>query len=190
VYTDSARFVSNNKASDPIRWNPGAKNEGYDLMEKKAALVKASHQAVDREIREKNDRKAEKARRRRGNPIICKSIKDLPPECVDILRKSLIDQKKIDQYFDIILNILRFRTGYQVVTKIPEKKPTILTMSFLNKPPETLFSSENPEKLYSQLNSIGKGGYGTVFLGHSSKEGGSVAIKVLPHTAEKQKKQI
>ena len=70
--------------------------------------------AASKGVDKKSYRKMEKLRRRRGPPILIKALSELPRDAQALVRKSDISQTILEENFDVTLNILRFRTGYQL----------------------------------------------------------------------------
>ncbi|KAK5578621.1 hypothetical protein RB653_008293 [Dictyostelium firmibasis] len=63
---------------------------------------------------ERRKRKEQKRSRAREKPILIAGIEDLPAECQKMVKKSKIPEEKLTQHLNILLPILRFRTGYNL----------------------------------------------------------------------------
>jgi serine/threonine protein kinase len=120
--------------------------------------------------------------------------------------KSGIVLDKVDENFPIILNILHFKTKYNLYTeemyerrKVSNYKrensghslisDEIVSVNSLEEEAEALLDSEVPKKNYKQITQIGKGGFGRVLLYKSEMDNESVAVKRTPHVTDKNKRK-
>ncbi|EGG22711.1 putative protein serine/threonine kinase [Cavenderia fasciculata] len=72
---------------------------------------------------DRRKRKEQKRARAREKPIYVSNVDELPPECIKMIRKSRIPDEKIREHFEILLPILRFRTGFNLKSTNPTPKP-------------------------------------------------------------------
>ncbi len=146
---------------------------------------------VDKKAR----RKQEKLLRRQGPAIVVNTLSELPKECLSIIHKTDIPDAVYMQHFEVLLNVLRFRTGFQLRNAKPRvnrerderlkaMQPKTEPVAFLSREPRLLDS--NPRDSYTDMESVGKGGYGTVYRAQGPT--GTVAIKVIANSTDKQRK--
>ncbi|GAM17924.1 hypothetical protein SAMD00019534_010990, partial [Acytostelium subglobosum LB1] len=63
---------------------------------------------------ERRRRKEQKRARAKEKPIFVSKVDDLPPECIKMIKKSKIPDEQLREHFEILLPILRFRTGFNL----------------------------------------------------------------------------
>eukprot|EP01133_Synstelium_polycarpum_P007722 gene7722-9046_t len=96
---------------------------------------------------DRRKRKEQKRARAKEKPIYVGSVEELPPECIKMIKKSRIPDDQLRQHFEILLPILRFRTGFNLRSSTPKSQPLIS--------PETS-SSGQPKKTHQHTGSTGK----------------------------------
>ncbi|EFA86685.1 putative protein serine/threonine kinase [Heterostelium album PN500] len=91
--------------------------------EGKRKSVRQNRMAKNEDDRRK--RKEQKRARAKEKPIYVGSLEELPPECIKMIRKSKIPEDKLKEHFEILLPILRFRTGFNLKSSNPLSKSSL-----------------------------------------------------------------
>jgi len=114
---------------------------------------------------------------------------ELPADVIKVVKSSNISLEELDAQFATLLNILHFKRIYpprnsklKIAFPTPCRPPVDLEESRA-----TLLTSGNPKKMYKIQASIGKGGFGRVFVGKGEKNK-KVAIKRIPNETAKQQR--
>ncbi|EGG18197.1 putative protein serine/threonine kinase [Cavenderia fasciculata] len=125
--------------------------------------------------------------------IYIKGLEDLPEDCLKLIRISGLPEEKLRANLQVLLHVLHFRTGkiIKVEGELP-KEPRKKVVSERFNDGETLIQHVEPpqlKKMYRDCDQVGKGGFGTVYFGRSTKEKKLVAIKKMPHLTKRQQVQ-
>jgi serine/threonine protein kinase len=121
------------------------------------------------------------------------------------VRASGISEELADANFEILLNVLHFKTKnnfytqamYEVKDKYASRRynkghslidQSIVSVASFTEEYSSLLTNK-PEFKIEQTQSIGRGGFGEVFLSHTIKEKIPIAIKRMPHLTLKQKRK-
>jgi serine/threonine protein kinase len=130
---------------------------------------------------------------------------ELPDEYQRRVRASGISDEVADANFEILLNVLHFKSKnnfytqkmYELKDKYTSRRynkghslidQNIVSVNSFADEYSTLLTSK-PEFRIEQTQSIGRGGFGEVFLSQTIKEKTPIAIKRMPHTTLKQKRK-
>jgi len=130
---------------------------------------------------------------------------ELPDEYQRRVRASGISDEAADANFEILLNVLHFKTKnnfytqamYELKDKYASRRynkghslidQNIVSVASFTDEYSTLLTTK-PEFKIEQMQSIGRGGFGEVFLSHTIKEKIPIAIKRMPHLTLKQKRK-
>jgi len=122
--------------------------------------------------------------------LIVSTIEELPDDCQKWIKHSGLPHEKLIANFEILLQVLHFRTG--IAFKTPESAvrsplPPLPKSTRFKSGEELLTEAVEFKKLYKELDEVGKGGFGTVFHARTVKDKKIVAIKKMPHTTSRQK---
>jgi len=130
---------------------------------------------------------------------------ELPEEYQRRVRASGISDEIADANLEILLNVLHFKTKnnfytqkmYELKDKYASRRynkghslidPNIVSVNAFADEYSTLLTTK-PEFKIEQMQSIGRGGFGEVFLTQTTKEKIPIAIKRMPHMTMKQKRK-
>eukprot|EP01111_Echinosteliopsis_oligospora_P006500 TRINITY_DN2066_c0_g1_i1.p1 TRINITY_DN2066_c0_g1~~TRINITY_DN2066_c0_g1_i1.p1 ORF type:complete len:689 (-),score=219.18 TRINITY_DN2066_c0_g1_i1:456-2522(-) len=123
--------------------------------------------------------------------FVVSRIEELPEDCQKLVKQSGLPHDLLMSNFNILLNVLHFRTG-----KILKTPQNVNDPAHPSLPKSTRFSNGaeliNPlpdlKKTYKEPKEAGHGGFGTVFHAKSALHKGKVvAVKKMPHKTKKQK---
>jgi len=130
---------------------------------------------------------------------------ELPDEYQRRTLSSGISEESADANFEIFLNVLHFKTKnnfytqamYEAKDKYASRRynkghslidQSIVSVASFTEEYSSLLTNK-PEFKIEQTQSIGRGGFGEVFLSHTIKEKIPIAIKRMPHLTLKQKRK-
>jgi serine/threonine protein kinase len=133
------------------------------------------------------------------------NFSELPDEYQRRVRASGISDEVADANFEILLNVLHFKTKnnfytqtmYEAKDKYASRRynkghslidQSIVSVNSFTEEYASLLTNK-PEFKIEQTQSIGRGGFGEVFLSHTTKEKIPIAIKRMPHVTLKQKRK-
>jgi len=191
---------------DKIQQDENNNNNQFKRPEDKANLVPKAKKEKEKEKKDSDENKeTEEEQPEDDAPIFANCINDLPLELAAKIRKSKIDDEKMDQYFHVLANVVRFTMKKNIFTnqhtieqdeqRKKEKQKREAADSNL-KPvmrqnsAQTLLL-ENPTKLYKKTQFAGKGGFGRVYYAkhiNEKAQGARVAIKKMPHKSVKEQR--
>ncbi|KAF2071340.1 hypothetical protein CYY_007338 [Polysphondylium violaceum] len=87
---------------------------GSDSPSKRKSYRSSAKNTLQKNDEDRRKRKEQKRARAREKPTIVKTVEDLPVECIKMIKKSKIQEDKLNQNLHILLPILRFRTGFNL----------------------------------------------------------------------------
>jgi p21-activated kinase 1 len=122
--------------------------------------------------------------------IVVSTIEDFPEDCQKLIKHSELPREKLEANFQILMNVLHFRTGK--IFKTPETvnnppRPQLPKSTRLKKPEELLTEMTDFKKQYKDIEDLGKGGFGSVIQARCKDKKRLVAIKKMEHKTRKQK---
>jgi serine/threonine protein kinase len=145
--------------------------------------------------------------KKRSKTIISETYKDLPDSLKRKISGAGITSSEAQQYFEVTLNILHFKTKYNLYTPDTYQltkqanKPNrynigksmvddeIVSVSSFEEEEDLLIDKVMLKKNYKNITQVGRGGFGRVVLYKSDKDDLSVAIKRTPHNTDKNKRK-
>jgi len=126
-------------------------------------------------------------------PIIANNFDELPPKYQKIVNKAKLPKQKLNQHFDILLGIIHFHCKREF--KLSESKPNVYKSTsklqiprshIIYRTADQIFSTGDAKTLYTNLQPVGHGGFGSVFSAHNV-ELGKMAVKQMAYLADKEK---
>ncbi|BFU20983.1 protein kinase, putative [Entamoeba histolytica HM-1:IMSS-B] len=130
-------------------------------------------------------------------------LADLTPTCRELCNKNNLYPEECEKHFDTLCEILRSQTKkrYATVTEKRQLQQKIehpqahIEKPKKEPPPEEddllrYCKTEDPHKYFTNLVSIGKGGFGEVFCAQRIEDGKPIALKMLKHSVDERYTKI
>eukprot|EP01132_Coremiostelium_polycephalum_P003329 gene3329-4174_t len=160
----SSSTVGRNKDSESSSAAGGEKQEGgpgtpvNQTPTKRKSVRPANRLQKNEEDRRK--RKELKRTRAREKPLFVSTVEELPLECQKMIKKSKIPDDKIVTHFEILLPILRFRTGFNLkfkghssraIGQSPETSNSTTSTTTSTSTTTTTTTTTNPNGMTTQI---------------------------------------
>jgi len=142
----------------------------------------------------------------KSKTLVVDSFKELPDQLKRRILKAGISTTEANENIEVVLNILHFKTKYNIYTSsMYERRKSqnykrynsghslisdeIVSVNDFDEELEALIDQTVGKKNYKIVTQVGKGGFGRVLLYKSIIDDESIAIKRTPHNTEKQKRK-